>query len=159
VHEDQNWPPQKFGFDASITPRFPARRGWVSRRNSIKWLKQKHEILRGFPTVYEYEKVLDSFIPEKSGDILNYPCVVPNWDNSPRSGANGLVLHNSTPELFRRQLRKALSITQNFSLDQNIIFIKSWNEWAEGNYLEPDMRFGMGYLEVIREEVGVKNAL
>jgi hypothetical protein len=34
---------------------------------------------------------------------------------------------------------------------QNLIFIKSWNEWAEGNHLEPDLRFGMSYLEVIRE--------
>jgi hypothetical protein len=72
------------------------------------------------------------------------------------SGSNGLVLHNSTPELFRRQLKKAISITKDVSPEKNIIFIKSWNEWAEGNYLEPDRRFGMGYLEVIREELGIK---
>ena len=82
---------------------------------------------------------------------------MPNWDNTPRSGSNGLVLHNSTPELFRRQLKKAIAIAKDVNSDKNIIFIKSWNEWAEGNYLEPDRRFGMGYLEVIREELGVKD--
>ncbi len=157
VHEDSTWVPGDFGFDASITPQLPARRGWVSRRNTIKWLKQKHEILRGFPSIHEYGKVIDLFVSEKSDNVKNYPCVVPNWDNTPRSGSNGLVLHNSTPELFRRQLKKAISITKNVDPDKNIIFIKSWNEWAEGNYLEPDRRFGMGYLEVIRAELGVKD--
>ncbi len=34
-----------------------------------------------------------------------------------------------------------------------IILIKSWNEWGEGNYLEPDIRFGRKYLEVLKEEL------
>jgi hypothetical protein len=33
------------------------------------------------------------------------------------------------------------------------VFIKSWNEWAEGNHLEPDLRFRCGYLKVIAEEL------
>jgi hypothetical protein len=158
VHEDPDWQPADFGFDASITPRLPARRGWVSRRNTIKWLKQKQEIMRGFPTIHEYEMIMDSFLPNRSNRILNYPCVVPNWDNTPRSGANGLVLHNSTPELFRRHLRQAVSMTDGVESDRNLIFIKSWNEWAEGNYLEPDRRFGLRYLEVIRDELGLSQS-
>jgi hypothetical protein len=34
-----------------------------------------------------------------------------------------------------------------------IIFIKSWNEWAEGNYLEPDMKYGKGFLETLKKEL------
>ena len=34
--------------------------------------------------------------------------------------------------------------------EENIIFIKSWNEWGEGNYLEPDLKFGKSYLEELK---------
>jgi lipopolysaccharide biosynthesis protein len=38
-------------------------------------------------------------------------------------------------------------------IEKRFVFVKSWNEWAEGNYLEPDLLFGHGYLEVVREEL------
>jgi lipopolysaccharide biosynthesis protein len=84
-----------------------------------------------------------------------YPCVTPNWDNTARSNTRGLVLHESTPELFRTHVREALRLVQSRSPDQSLVFVKSWNEWAEGNYLEPDQKFGHDYLKIIREEVSV----
>jgi hypothetical protein len=62
-------------------------------------------------------------------------------------------LIDSTPELFRVHLREAIDIVQSREPDRRLIFVKSWNEWAEGNYLEPDLRFGSAYLDVIREEL------
>jgi lipopolysaccharide biosynthesis protein len=82
-----------------------------------------------------------------------HPCVTPNWDNTPRSRQRGVVLHESTPELFRRHLRQALDLVQPRVPEQRLVFVKSWNEWAEGNYLEPDQKFGHAYLDVVREEV------
>ena len=82
----------------------------------------------------------------------------PNWDNTPRSGTTGMVLHGSTPELFRMHLRKALQRTLLAPSERRLVFVKSWNEWAEGNHLEPDLRYGRGYLEVIREELEQANA-
>jgi hypothetical protein len=105
------------------------------------------------PAVYNYADVIKYAFNEKEYLFNNYPCVCPNWDNTPRSGKMGLVLNNTSPELFEKHLKEALNIVENKSTDDKIIFIKSWNEWAEGNYLEPDLRFGKKYLEVIKKNI------
>ena len=63
------------------------------------------------------------------------------------------VLHCSTPELFRVHLRQTIAQVLARPAERRILFIKSWNEWAEGNHLEPDRRCGKVYLQVVREEV------
>ena len=65
----------------------------------------------------------------------------------------GLVFHNATPELFRGHLREAIGRVSNREAEQRIVFLKAWNEWAEGNYVEPDQKWGRAWLEVIREEI------
>ena len=80
-----------------------------------------------------------------------YPCVTPNWDNTARSKTRGIVLHESTPALFDTHFRNALGLVQGRPWERRLVFIKSWNEWAEGNYLEPDQRFGHDYLNVVKE--------
>ena len=153
VDEDPEWQPAHFGFDASTTPQLPQRRGWISRRRPLQWLRQRYEMTRGYPTIHQYEAVLRTLINTPPHQPNNYPCLIPNWDNTPRSGSNGLVLHGSTPELFGRHVRDALEATRNVDAEHRLIFIKSWNEWAEGNYLEPDAQYGLRYLEVMRKEV------
>lgn len=99
------------------------------------------------PRVHSYESFIENSFPEKTRRQNFYPCVVPNWDNTPRSGTNGFVLHGSTPQLYGRHLREAVSIVAQRSPDQRLVFVKSWNEWAESNYLEPDLRWGHQYLQ------------
>jgi len=141
--------------DAFVISRFPPRktRVWTSRRHPVEYFKGKILEIYKKPTVYSYEKVSLDLLNYKVPSVINYPCLVPNWDNTPRSGANGLVLNGSTPQLFRKQVHKALQLAAELSTDEKFIFIKSWNEWAEGNHLEPDLKYGHGYLRVIKEEI------
>jgi len=105
------------------------------------------------PRVFEYSEAMLHFLSRAKSDPGAYPCLLPNWDHSPRLGSRAIVLHNSTPELFRQPLRKALDLVAERPHEDRLIFVKSWNEWGEGNYLEPDLRFGRGYLDVLRDEV------
>ena len=82
-----------------------------------------------------------------------FPSILPNWDHTPRSGKRGIVLCGSTPEAFRECLHRKLEQIKDKPCERRFLIIKSWNEWAEGNYLEPDLRFGKGYLEALNEEL------
>lgn len=80
-----------------------------------------------------------------------FPTLMPNWDRTPRSGRKAMIYYNSTPEVFREQILTALNLLTDKSNEHRILFLMSWNEWAEGNYIEPDLKYGHGYLDVLRE--------
>ncbi len=82
-----------------------------------------------------------------------YPSVWPNWDNTPRTGRRGIVMVDSSPDLFRQHVRQALALARREPAGRRLLWIRSWNEWGEGNYLEPDRVTGLGYLEALREEL------
>jgi hypothetical protein len=147
---DPDFDLRPLGYDAAVNVRLPDRR----RHSRIPWTRPAEKLrLRQGLTVHRYEDVIDWMIPQRGPELGSFPCVIPNWDNTPRSGAKGLVLHGSTPELFRRHLRRALDSIADVPFYRRIVFVKSWNEWAEGNHLEPDLKFRRGYLEVLREEL------
>jgi lipopolysaccharide biosynthesis protein len=108
---------------------------------------------RKLPKIVEYEKVCVGLLAHDIVDYPLYQCLLPNWDNTPRSGTRGVVLHRSTPELFRKQVETALLLSNAHATEEKLVFVKSWNEWAEGNHLEPDLKYGHQYLEVIRQEL------
>ncbi len=80
-----------------------------------------------------------------------FPTLMPNWDRSPRSGRKSMIYINSTPQVFGEQIEKALELLSNKSEEHKILFLMSWNEWAEGNYVEPDLKYGHGYLNALRD--------
>lgn len=82
-----------------------------------------------------------------------FPSILPNWDHTPRTGKRGVILYGSSPELFRQFLHRKVELIKNKPFDKRFLIIKSWNEWAEGNYLEPDLKYGRQYLEALKEEV------
>ena len=100
-----------------------------------------------------YEDYIQIGLPPLRTDRDEFPCVLPNWDNTARCGTQGWVLLDSTPALFRQHLHDAISQVSHRPPDKRHIFLRSWNEWAEGNYLEPDVKFGRGYLEACQAEL------
>lgn len=87
-----------------------------------------------------------------------YPCVTPSWDNSPRRVNKAFwAFINSTPSYFGEWLRDTLSRFVPFSEEENFVFINAWNEWAEGNHLEPDQKWGRAYLEEVKKAIEYNN--
>ncbi len=108
----------------------------------------------GGPRIVEYEEAIKHLIPDLNQfNCEAFPCVYPNWDNTPRKGRKGLVLSNSTPKLFEKHLKDAVNAIDDRDNEHKLIFIKSWNEWAEGNHLEPDTKWGLQYLESLKRVI------
>ena len=100
---------------------------------------------------FDYSVYVKSLVREDEDCKVEFiPSVIPNWDHSPRSGKKGLILNNSTPAYFKEYLERVFECLRNKPEDKRFVFIKSWNEWGEGNYMEPDLKFGKGYLDVLR---------
>lgn len=111
----------------------------------------KSRILQRPKNLYDY-KILDKILitdAENSSNVI--PQIVPQWDHSPRLGNKSFILKNASPEKFAKHVRHALEAIKNKPEEQQIIMLKSWNEWAEGNYMEPDLKFGRGYINALRE--------
>jgi lipopolysaccharide biosynthesis protein len=145
----------EFGFDATNHDFVHRVKEEIPRSGLLGDLQHRFRY-RNFvrkPVIYTYREVLPYLLKSGPMGINDYPTIVPNWDNTPRSLFSGLVYHQSTPELFRIHLRQALAKVLDRPLERRIVFVKSWNEWGEGNHLEPDQRFGHAYLNVIRSEI------
>jgi hypothetical protein len=99
------------------------------------------------PSRFEYRDIIEAEmrIPLREKYA---PCVLPNWDNTPRSGQRGIVFDNATPGLFEIYLN-AIGKVLHKPYQERVVFLKSWNEWAEGNYLEPDRETGRAYLDAV----------
>ena len=108
---------------------------------------------RSKPLIFDYkrgvEKMNITFNNEK-----HIPCVFPNWDNTARSGNKAMIFKNATPETWKVHLESTVSELLKKPNRPQIVVIKSWNEWAEGNHLEPDIKYGLKWLEAVKK---VKN--
>ena len=96
---------------------------------------------------------------DKALDIPYFPCTSVGWDDTPRfphKGMKNTVHYNNSPESFATQLSKAKRYVNNHPNQPKLITINAWNEWIEGSYLLPDMKYGFGYLEAVRDVMNGK---
>jgi hypothetical protein len=140
---DDTRAPEEYGFDAgaeSVPHRLPALLDDSSGTN------------RGPHAVFDYDDVASAYLNRPPADWLRYPCVATGWDNSPRGQTDEtLMLRNATPEGYGRWLTEAVSRQAKAAGRDGIVFVNSWNGWAEGAHLEPDAWSGRAHLETTRD--------
>ena len=151
---EADWDPVRNGFDARVALEMPKwRRPGPPWARGLRLVRRAVRALRGVdggPEVLDYPTVFRNAYQGRL-EQHEFPLVVSNWDNTPRCGRRGHVLANSTPDAFARYLRAAIAQVNDRPLERRLVVIRSWNEWGEGNCLEPDREFGRGYLEAVRE--------
>ena len=157
--------PRDIGFDSSLEfqPRWSVLSCRIWRR---KWWHRRR-LRTGEPAffdnaIFEYEELVRNALAAPVPTYSRIPCVCPSWDNSPRRKHGATIFINSTPETYERWLREvvnrrraAITFSENSGITaDSFVFINAWNEWAEGNHLEPCQRWGRKYLEATRRALG-----
>lgn len=124
----------------------------VNRRPFFKKAVQRIKInLFKHPRVFRYAEAARWFVgPEDARDDI-IPTIYSGWDHTLRSGCEGTVFSHYTPDVFERHVEQVLRAVENKPASLKIVFVKSWNEWGEGNYMEPDRRYGLQFLERLKK--------
>lgn len=143
--------PLEYGFDAAV--EFSAHQvisNKLKKKGSNKLINlftNKNDSTLDFRDFkLGVEEAINRVIP----DYKLYRSVTPSWDNTPRKGSKGIVALGSSPELYQNWLRQLVNNFEPYSQDENFIFINAMNEWAEGNHLEPCIKYGKAFLEATK---------
>lgn len=117
-------------------------------------------IVRGFSgQIMDYRTLVLYSINRPTPPFKFFRGLLPSWDNTPRVGNRAHLFLNSSPELFKTWI--AYLYADAVDNNNEALFVNAWNEWAEGAYLEPDLRHGLLYLENLRlgKELGSRGLL
>ncbi len=137
--------PKEFGMDAAV--QFPPHGYWepIGPANMASDFRGQ---------VLDYKNTALHFIKKKFPGFVYYQTVMPSWDNTARMKNRAVIFANSSPGTYQAWLEEAIRNTrEQYSGDHRIVFINAWNEWAEGNHLEPDQRYGHDFLQATRNAV------
>ena len=100
--------------------------------------------------ILDYVSTYEARLSRPPHSWKHFPAVTVGWDNTARHANNATLFESATPEHYRRWLAGAVESLADVREEENYLFIVAWNEWAEGNHLEPDLRFGRAFLEATR---------
>lgn len=139
--------PRDYKFDAAVErPLHDWTDGKVQDRSS------ELNVHSGFVgSILDYSEVADYYKNQDSNKEFEYfRSLVPVWDNTARYQERGLLLHNFSLAAFHAWLTDLIADAERrLPIDRRIIVVNAWNEWAEGAHLEPDLRYGYGYLNTV----------
>lgn len=136
--------PKVYGFDAAV--EFPPHKYIGSENCPDISVQITNPSFRG--GIVDYRKIVRQALNKKSTEYICYRGIIPSWDNTARRQDTSHTIINSSPLLYQFWLKYLVTYTKKYCSENNqFIFINAWNEWAEGAHLEPDLKYGRGYLE------------
>lgn len=141
--------PRPYGFDAAV--EFPPSY-LGAEAVSHKSLKITNPDFKG--RIFDYNAAARIMTERKADDYTLFKTVMLAWDNTARRQNEGHIFIHATPSNYKSWLKDIVTYTRrNLPKDRRFIFVNAWNEWAEGTHLEPDRRYGYGYLQATAEAI------
>ncbi|MFA5927406.1 MAG: glycoside hydrolase family 99-like domain-containing protein, partial [Patescibacteria group bacterium] len=135
----------RFSPDWSIIKKVVEKRrvGIITGEGGLSRLLPRFQsVVRG-----NYGKLMNESLQAKSA-YQYFPTVLVSWDNTSRWRERALIIEKSTPALYEQWLESAVNYLDSYSSQENkLLFINAWNEWGEGNHLEPCQQWGREYLD------------
>jgi hypothetical protein len=103
------------------------------------------EMVRGYADIWQ------DFL--RAGKIPYMIPLAPGWDSRPWHGSKALVRTDPTPDKFKEMCERAKALLDSGApgLVPKTVIVEAWNEFGEGDYIEPSKQFGFGYLDALRE--------
>jgi hypothetical protein len=141
----------ELGFDAVSNRSL----GNIHEKAPILMKTYKRMISRVFkiPIRYNYSKAVKFINSELDKEDNRIPGLWPNYDHTPRSKHKGIVYTGSNPAIFYMHAFQTLNLVKNKLPEHQLVILMSWNEWGEGNYMEPDREFGKKYIYALRKAI------
>lgn len=127
---------------------------WVDGHVDFEPNRTKYELLNHpgsrqcCPMALDYEQFTEHMLSIPHGKN-HYRTVFVDYDDTPRRGERGICMKNAAPEAFGRSLSMSMELSRREG--NELLFLNAWNEWGEGNYLEPDEKWRYSYLEKVRQ--------
>lgn len=99
-------------------------------------------------SVFSYDEIWSNILTEQKLSEKFFRCGIVSFDTTPRKGKYGVVMQGVTANKFEKYFTKLLAKANEEKSE--IVFLTAWNEWGEGNYLEPDVDNQFNYLEAVK---------
>ena len=142
------------GFDAVMSSGYRRAVALLQGKTRMMWRMLSGKTFAPTYSKMDYSRLMANYyVPEDAGENI-YPTLLPQWDRTPRAGKNSEIVVDSTPDRFQETVETAIELIRQKEPEHQLLFLKAWNEWGEGDYVEPDLKFGHGYIQAIRQAIG-----
>ncbi len=141
------------GYDAVMSSGFRRATSLYQGRLKMMWHIFRVKTAGSTASKMDYTKLMRDYYVEEDQWENVYPTLLPQWDRTPRAGEKSEILVNATPEKFLETIRQAKEMIKDKEPEHQILFLKAWNEWGEGDYVEPDLTYGHGWLDAIHTAI------
>ncbi|MFT7394723.1 MAG: hypothetical protein ACI83Y_002402, partial [Candidatus Azotimanducaceae bacterium] len=148
--------PEPLGFDAGVrSSKLLFKSGRSERLRSPGYLARR---LTGRCLTVDYADITGEILNMPASSWRSHETIVTGWDDTPRRGPRrAVVVTGYSAAALGDQARAAVRRLTEKDQDQ-LLFVKSWNEWGEGNYLEPDADDGTAAIEALGSVLGQRDS-